>query len=94
MKTGTTELSFDGFGSNDKRDEYVPRIATFTKPEYGEKFGKLFETAPDMAEALKFFTRSGVHSNDNPIADVNIPTGVIDGWVEKARAALAKAGIK
>lgn len=86
------ELSYDGFGINDARNEYKPRIATFTRPEYGNEFGKLFEAAPEMAELLKDIL---VHlENGHPV----YPGALI--FAEDApardviRAALMKAGIK
>lgn len=47
-----TELSFDGFGINGP-DKYRSRVATFTTDDAGRKYGKLFEAAPEMLEALK-----------------------------------------
>ena len=55
---------------------------------------KLIAVAPDMRDILNFFARSGAHSQDNPVPDVNIPTALIDAWVDKARATLAKAGVE
>lgn len=46
-------LSFDGFGINGQ-DEYRTRIATFTDSGQAEKWGALFEAAPDVADALEW----------------------------------------
>lgn len=85
-------LSFDGFGINDKSDPYAPRVATFTKPQYSKAFGKLFEAAPELAEALWFYA--------NPENWIEADTGIgslpakAHDYGACARAALAKAGIK
>lgn len=52
-------LSFDGCGINDKRDEYAPRVATFTRktsaesPDYAKEFGQLFAAAPELLRACQ-----------------------------------------
>lgn len=48
-----TKLSFDGKGVNDRSEEYAPRVATFTTPEYADRYGALFAAAPELLEALK-----------------------------------------
>ncbi len=52
-------LSFDGCGINDKRNEYAPRVATFSRKtssdshDYAKEFGPMFAAAPDMLKALQ-----------------------------------------
>lgn len=46
-------LSFDGKGINDRGQKYAPRIATFANDEMAQKWGKVFEAAPDMLSALE-----------------------------------------
>ena len=46
------KLSFDGNGVNDN-DEYRSRIATFTNEDMAKKYGKIFEAAPELLEALE-----------------------------------------
>lgn len=46
------ELSYDGRGINGP-DEYRSRIATFTSDAAGDKYGKLFEAAPEFLAALR-----------------------------------------
>ena len=52
------ELSFDGKGINGP-DEYRSRIATFLSAEAAEKYGKLFEAAPDLLRALRDLLDAG-----------------------------------
>lgn len=52
MTQERTELSFDGHGINGP-DEYRSRIATFQNGQ-GEKYGLLFERAPQMLQALLY----------------------------------------
>lgn len=47
------KLSYDGKGINDLGDKYAPRVATFTGPDDGERFGSLFAASPSMLEALE-----------------------------------------
>jgi len=47
-----SQLSFDGFGINGP-DKYRTRLATFTNDEAGKAYGKLFESAPEMLQALR-----------------------------------------
>jgi hypothetical protein len=54
--TERRELSYDGRGINGP-DEYRTRVATFTSPEVGDKYGRLFEAAPEMREALRWALR-------------------------------------
>jgi hypothetical protein len=52
--TQRKELSYDGFGINGP-DEFRSRIATFAPTCEGEerdRYGKLFERAPDMLRVL------------------------------------------
>lgn len=46
------ELLFDGKGINGP-DEYRTRIATFTSADAAEKYGPLFEAAPELLEACE-----------------------------------------
>ncbi len=48
-----TMFSFDGKGINLLSSEYAPRVATFTKPEYADDFGRLLEAAPELLEVCR-----------------------------------------
>lgn len=48
----SNKLSYDGKGINGP-DEFKTRIATFTSSEYAEEYGHLFETAPELLDALE-----------------------------------------
>jgi len=50
------KLSFDGKGINNKSKEYTPRVATFQRVGDAREFGSLFESAPEMLEALKIIS--------------------------------------
>lgn len=52
-RKGEASLSYDGKGINNRGEEYSPRVATFTSPEYAERFGPLFEAAPELLDAAR-----------------------------------------
>lgn len=75
--TKRAELSFDGKGINGP-DEYRTRIATFTSTERAKMYGELFESAPEMLEALvraerKLSAYVGVCFGDKELTDTVLP---------------------
>ena len=47
------KLSYDGKGINEASASFCPRIATFTSEDDAKAFGHLFESSPDVLQALQ-----------------------------------------
>lgn len=80
------ELSYDGKGINGP-DEHRSRIATFANAEAAEKYGKLFESAPELLDALLLalpYVEMAEH-------DDAYKPGVVAKMVRTMRAAITKA---
>ena len=77
-------ISFDGFGLNYLGDIYHPRLATFSEfaraNGHAEKYGRLFEAAPELFEALQEL-----------LSDKYLSDPINRDRMEKALAAVAKA---
>ena len=61
------ELSYDGKGINGP-DEHRSRVATFANAEAAEKYGRLFEAAPELLESLEALLESPMLIGSSPYA--------------------------
>ena len=86
--TTRPELTFDGRGINGP-DKYRSRVATFSSSLDGatvKQYGALFAAAPELLAALEIMVRAFNVATVDPLVAL--------ASIEKARAALAKAGVK
>lgn len=90
-------LTYDGFGVNGPVGDYPKeRLAKFMNHEIAEKWGPLFEAAPDLLEALKALVAHGSAVNTAFYVDGTSKAmkAAMQGQKEllqAARAAISKA---
>ena len=86
------ELSFDGKGVNGP-DEYRSRLATFTSEEAADKYGPIFEAAPELLAACRGIAKAESRFLESAaikyggVVQVDVPGKVWDAML----AAIAKA---